>query len=261
MLINKIFRWVSTQPTISGFFEPLGNWKEFSPPGRGKSKLLERLDRGNSDPLGRGKSKPSEIPNREPLNPLPQAASRSAKLRMRITIWLSELRNDSLGWRSMGGKPKSWALAEVENSIEAIDPAKRINFVDVDFNVDFIETPSLSWYWLLGQLLTLYALINFNLSAMRSRQSLLEIFSTFLQFEGDRASKWAIDARLRRNMQHCLQQSDHAETASAKTRRHSMPDWVFSSQSPICKKPAIGRRRRRWRILHWRNIRCPTAFK
>ena len=49
---------------------------------------------------------------------------------------------------------------------------------------------------------------------MRSRQSLLEIFSTFLQFEGDRASKWAIDARLRRNMQHCLQQSDHAETAS-----------------------------------------------
>ncbi len=49
---------------------------------------------------------------------------------------------------------------------------------------------------------------------MRSRQSLLEIFSTFLQFEGDRASNWAIDARLRRNMQHCLQQSDHAETAS-----------------------------------------------
>ena len=49
---------------------------------------------------------------------------------------------------------------------------------------------------------------------MRSRQSLLEIFSTFLQFEGDRASAWAIDTRLRRGMQHCLQQSDHAETAS-----------------------------------------------
>ena len=49
---------------------------------------------------------------------------------------------------------------------------------------------------------------------MRSRQSLLEIFSTFLQFEGDRVSTWAIDARLRRNMQQCLQQSDHAETAS-----------------------------------------------
>ena len=49
---------------------------------------------------------------------------------------------------------------------------------------------------------------------MRSRQSLLEIFSTFLQFEGDRASAWAIDTRLRRNMQQCLQQSDHAETAS-----------------------------------------------
>lgn len=49
---------------------------------------------------------------------------------------------------------------------------------------------------------------------MRSRQSLLEIFSTFLQFEGDRVSTWAIDARLRRSMQHCLQQSDHVETAS-----------------------------------------------
>ena len=49
---------------------------------------------------------------------------------------------------------------------------------------------------------------------MRSRQSLLEIFSTFLQFEDDRVSTWAIDARLRRNMQQCLQQSDHAETAS-----------------------------------------------
>ncbi len=48
---------------------------------------------------------------------------------------------------------------------------------------------------------------------MRSRQSLLEIFSTFLQFESDRASNWAIDARLRRNMQQCLQQSDGAETS------------------------------------------------
>ncbi|PSB17927.1 sigma-70 family RNA polymerase sigma factor [Phormidesmis priestleyi ULC007] len=48
---------------------------------------------------------------------------------------------------------------------------------------------------------------------MRSRQSLLEIFSTFLQFEGDRVSVWAIDARLRRSMQQCLQQSDNSETS------------------------------------------------
>jgi RNA polymerase sigma factor (sigma-70 family) len=48
---------------------------------------------------------------------------------------------------------------------------------------------------------------------MRSRQSLLEIFSTFLQFEGDRVSTWAIDARLRRRMQQCLDHSS-PETSS-----------------------------------------------
>lgn len=46
---------------------------------------------------------------------------------------------------------------------------------------------------------------------MRSRQDPLEIFSTFLQFEGDRATTWATDARLRRSMLHCLQGS--TETA------------------------------------------------
>ncbi|MBD1855136.1 MULTISPECIES: sigma-70 family RNA polymerase sigma factor [Leptolyngbya] len=40
---------------------------------------------------------------------------------------------------------------------------------------------------------------------MRSRQDPLETFSTFLQFEGDRASTWATDARLRRRMQKCLE--------------------------------------------------------
>ncbi|MCU0549881.1 MAG: sigma-70 family RNA polymerase sigma factor [Leptolyngbya sp. Prado105] len=39
---------------------------------------------------------------------------------------------------------------------------------------------------------------------MRSRQDPLEIFSTFLQFEGDRASSWATDARLHRRMKQCL---------------------------------------------------------
>lgn len=39
---------------------------------------------------------------------------------------------------------------------------------------------------------------------MRSRQDPLETFSTFLQFESDRASTWATDARLRRRMQQCL---------------------------------------------------------
>lgn len=43
---------------------------------------------------------------------------------------------------------------------------------------------------------------------MRSRQSILEIFSTFLQFESDSATQWVSDARLRRSMQQCLDQSN-----------------------------------------------------
>jgi len=34
---------------------------------------------------------------------------------------------------------------------------------------------------------------------MHPRQSIIEIFSTFLQFEGDRFHNWATDARLRRS--------------------------------------------------------------
>jgi RNA polymerase sigma factor (sigma-70 family) len=43
---------------------------------------------------------------------------------------------------------------------------------------------------------------------MRSRLTLLDLFSTFLQFESDRPTTWAIDARLRRSMQKCLDQSE-----------------------------------------------------
>ena len=67
---------------------------------------------------------------------------------------------------------------------------------------------------------------------MRSRQSLLEIFSTFLQFEGDRASTWAIDARLRRNMQHCLQQSDNSETASNFWALYWYKIWQDEGKNP-----------------------------
>lgn len=39
---------------------------------------------------------------------------------------------------------------------------------------------------------------------MRPRQELVELFSAFLQFEGDRAHRWMVDPRLRRSMQRCL---------------------------------------------------------
>ncbi|MBD2437569.1 sigma-70 family RNA polymerase sigma factor [Nostoc sp. FACHB-110] len=41
---------------------------------------------------------------------------------------------------------------------------------------------------------------------MQPRQSIIEIFSTFVQFDGDRFSRWAAEARLRRSIQRCLQQ-------------------------------------------------------
>lgn len=49
-----------------------------------------------------------------------------------------------------------------------------------------------------------YALFFGKPLAMRSRQTLIETFSTFLQFEGDVPSQWVTDARLRRSMQQCL---------------------------------------------------------
>ncbi|MBW4473824.1 MAG: sigma-70 family RNA polymerase sigma factor [Stenomitos rutilans HA7619-LM2] len=42
---------------------------------------------------------------------------------------------------------------------------------------------------------------------MRPRQELTEIFSTFMQFEAERFSRWATDSRLRQSMQNCLKQS------------------------------------------------------
>ncbi|MBU7582917.1 MAG: sigma-70 family RNA polymerase sigma factor, partial [Nostoc sp. TH1S01] len=41
---------------------------------------------------------------------------------------------------------------------------------------------------------------------MQPRQSIIEIFSTFVQFEGDRFSRWATESRLRRSIHSSLQQ-------------------------------------------------------
>lgn len=42
---------------------------------------------------------------------------------------------------------------------------------------------------------------------MRPRQSIVESFSTFLQFSAERFSGWATDPKLRRSMQNCLERS------------------------------------------------------
>jgi hypothetical protein len=46
---------------------------------------------------------------------------------------------------------------------------------------------------------------------MRSRQSILEIFSTFLCFEDDLVTRWIVDGRLRRSIQICLESSSKDE--------------------------------------------------
>lgn len=46
---------------------------------------------------------------------------------------------------------------------------------------------------------------------MQTRENILEIFSTFLQFETDWVSRWIADPKLQRSMQHCLSQSSPSQ--------------------------------------------------
>jgi RNA polymerase sigma factor (sigma-70 family) len=61
--------------------------------------------------------------------------------------------------------------------------------------------------------MTKYGSIAIRTTLMRPRKALIEIFSTFLQFEDDRAQKWVSDPRLNRNMARSLQ----AEPESSET--------------------------------------------
>lgn len=48
---------------------------------------------------------------------------------------------------------------------------------------------------------------------MRPRQSIIDIFATFLQFEADRFRGWIIDPKLRRSMQNCMEQLPEAQAS------------------------------------------------
>ncbi|MFE1747427.1 sigma-70 family RNA polymerase sigma factor [Coleofasciculus sp. H7-2] len=48
---------------------------------------------------------------------------------------------------------------------------------------------------------------------MHTRQNIIEIFSTFLQFDADRFSGWVTDAKLRRSMLGCMSQLPQPETS------------------------------------------------
>ena len=49
--------------------------------------------------------------------------------------------------------------------------------------------------------------LNFCKLLMRPRQKIIEMFSTFVELEVDRFSKWLIDIKLHRNIQNCLEYS------------------------------------------------------
>lgn len=65
---------------------------------------------------------------------------------------------------------------------------------------------------------------------MQTRQSVLEIFSTFLQFETDWVSRWVTDAKLQRSMKNCLAAT--GQSSQALPLQGSVP-MAQSSQSQI----------------------------
>ncbi len=65
---------------------------------------------------------------------------------------------------------------------------------------------------------------------MRSRQDIVEIFSTFIQFDFDRFSDWVSDPRLRRSINKCLTKEDSIN--------HSENFWAIYWHKRWCQEPS-----------------------
>ena len=65
---------------------------------------------------------------------------------------------------------------------------------------------------------------------MRSRQDIVEIFSSFIQFDFDRFSNWVSDPRLRRSINQCLTKED--------LKTHSENFWAIYWHKKWLKKPS-----------------------
>ncbi|ELS04889.1 RNA polymerase sigma factor, sigma-70 family [Xenococcus sp. PCC 7305] len=65
---------------------------------------------------------------------------------------------------------------------------------------------------------------------MRARQNIVEIFSSFIQFDFDRFSNWVSDPRLLRSMNRCLAIEDQAS--------HSENFWAIYWHKKWCKEPS-----------------------
>lgn len=62
---------------------------------------------------------------------------------------------------------------------------------------------------------------------MRPRQSLVELFSAFLQFESDRVQGWIADPRLRRSMERCLSQATDASPQPQQLPQEGEQFWAI----------------------------------
>jgi RNA polymerase sigma factor (sigma-70 family) len=70
---------------------------------------------------------------------------------------------------------------------------------------------------------------------MQPRQSIIEIFSTFVQFDADRFSRWAAESRLRRSIQSCLHQSPK-ETSEHFWALYWYKFWQVPETQPLAKQ-------------------------
>ncbi|WP_427160074.1 sigma-70 family RNA polymerase sigma factor [Aliinostoc sp. HNIBRCY26] len=70
---------------------------------------------------------------------------------------------------------------------------------------------------------------------MQPRQSIIEIFSTFVQFDADRFSRWATESRLRRSIQSCLQKSPK-ETSEYFWALYWYKFWQVPETQPLAKQ-------------------------
>lgn len=66
---------------------------------------------------------------------------------------------------------------------------------------------------------------------MRPRQKIIEMFSTFVELEGDRFSKWLIDIKLHQNIQNCLEYSPFVPNSENFWALHWHKCWREESNS------------------------------
>ncbi|MCC5661468.1 hypothetical protein LC608_31855 [Nostoc sp. XA010] len=62
-------------------------------------------------------------------------------------------------------------------------------------------------FWLYGCIIEISYGLNNGEYSMQPRQGIVEIFSTFVQFDVDQFSGWVTDPKLRRSMKVCLERS------------------------------------------------------